>query len=307
MFVVPSIPRALSHDTLQAKEDANAVERASVMMDALRPAQEISRDVSFWISEQATACEVQISNLKLRSGLLSLPDEILSDVLAFASYHQDKNEQTAVKNTLDAATKLSLVCSRFRTLINSVCDLWNRLSPSMRTGTISSCLTRCGSAGIQIITSTSSSPVNFLPFVRRIASETHQWRRFVFNCKDLSPGSDHIINLGTLRFRTLDIRVPLLSKLEIRYPYTALKDIIRNGVYRDPLHFYSTWSLPALRSMKTANLVPVSFSGTSSLASLSLSLNFMYHKKDRGGPFDAMALATLPFVVPGARRFFVDN
>ncbi len=155
LSIVSSIP--LLHDTFQAKDDMNTVKRrAAVVMDTLNPAQEISHNVWFWISEQATACESQIGALKLRSGFLSFPDNILSDVLEFASYQQNKDEQIAIKSTVNAATKLSHVCSRFRTLALSTFNLWNCIAPSMRTEAISSCVARCGPEGGNIIILASS-------------------------------------------------------------------------------------------------------------------------------------------------------
>ncbi len=89
-----------------------------LVLDAIRPAREASHDVWLCISEQFAAYESQINALKLRSGFLALPDEVLSEVLKFASYQKD-----AIKSTVNAATRLSHVCSvsnadyiRFRSL-----------------------------------------------------------------------------------------------------------------------------------------------------------------------------------------------
>ncbi len=216
----------------------NTVKRAAVVMDKLNPAQKISHDIWFWISEQAAACESQIGALKLRSGFLSFPDNILSDVLEFASYQQNKDEHIAIKSTVNAATKLSHVCSRFRTLALSTPKLWNRIAPSMRIVAISSCVARCGTEGVQIIIPASSFHEDLSTFALRIAEEAYLWRRFELVCKDLSP--DHIINLTNLRLGTLGVDAPLLSELDIRYPHTALnlKDDLRGGKSRDGLLFY---------------------------------------------------------------------
>ncbi len=172
-LAVSSIP--LSNDTFQAKEDAITVDRAKVVMDVLGPAREASHNVWLWISEQAAACEFQISALKLRSGFPALPDEVLSDVLEFASYQHDNDEEIAVKSPVNAATTLSHICSRFRTLIMSTFNLWNRISPSMRMEAISSCFTRCGPAARLAYKSSSRHP-RFKGIFSRLLEES-QLRR----------------------------------------------------------------------------------------------------------------------------------
>ncbi len=172
-LAVSSIP--LSNDTFQAKEDAITVDRAKVVMDVLGPAREASHNVWLWISEQAAACEFQISALKLRSGFPALPDEVLSDVLEFASYQNDNDEEIAVKSPVNAATTLSHICSRFRTLIMSTFNLWNRISPSMRMEAISSCFTRCGPAARLAYKSSSRHP-RFKGIFSRLLEES-QLRR----------------------------------------------------------------------------------------------------------------------------------
>ncbi len=55
--------------------------------------------------------------------------------------------------------------------------------------------------------------------------------------------------------------------------------------------------------MTVKNCIPVPFSGTNSLVSLSVDLNFMYHGEDRGDPFDAMAVVTFLSSCPVLQDF----
>ncbi len=173
-----------------------------LVLDAIRPAREASHDVWLCISEQVAAYESQIDALKLRSGFLALPDEVLSEVLKFASY-----QKNAIKSTVNAATRLSHVCSRFRTLIISAFDLWNRVSPSMRMDAISSCFFRCGPAGVEIFGSTCSFQGDLFPFVERVTNKVHVWRRFEYCCGQSELSVRRFLNLDTLRLTTLAIAV----------------------------------------------------------------------------------------------------
>ncbi len=55
--------------------------------------------------------------------------------------------------------------------------------------------------------------------------------------------------------------------------------------------------------MTATNFVPIPFPGSNSLVSLVIDLDFMYHKKERAGPFDAMALATFLSSCPVIQEF----
>ncbi len=59
------------------------------LLEIFKPAQKAAHGFWSWISKQIDACDFQIKALGWRSGLLSLPDEVLLGILTFASHTQD--------------------------------------------------------------------------------------------------------------------------------------------------------------------------------------------------------------------------
>ncbi len=89
------------------------------------------------IQQQVTTCEAQVDSLRIRAGFLSLPDEILANVLELAAHKSafDYDRQDGgsfASRTITMARSLSCVCKRFQTLIlgspNLWCQIWNGMS-----------------------------------------------------------------------------------------------------------------------------------------------------------------------------------
>ncbi|KLO08227.1 hypothetical protein SCHPADRAFT_1001087 [Schizopora paradoxa] len=276
-----SVP--LLHSTPQAKEDAEALARAEIIREVLEPANEVSRDVSSWISKQWSFCDAQIKSLRIRSWFMAIPDEILSVILKFAARQKYGNTYAdfAVKHTVKEATKLSHVCSRFRNVVLRVADVWNCVSPSMHPDAVSTCFDRCGPSGFNVLFSGGSFEKDNHSFFRQIAEKAHLWNRFeLIFYPDLQYYVPAMLipDLDTLRSESIGINTSLLNQLVIHYPFRVLKDEIYNGLEKDALHFYSTWSSPSLRSMSCKNFVPIPFPGTSALSYISIELAFHFHE-----------------------------
>ncbi len=114
-----------------------------------------------------------------------------------------------------------------------------------------------------------------------------------------------------LEIMTNSLHAPHLSELAVRYrdedfvdfhEVTPREDIIH---FKQILHYYSTWNLPALRRMSTIDLIPVRFSGCTSLESLSIDMGYSSRKRGERTqrPFDAVGLASFLSSCPSLRKF----
>ncbi len=264
-----------------------------IVLDALRPAQEAASQVWLWISGQIMACEEHVRVLKIRSRFLAFPDEILSDVLEFAAYQQDRDEQKAMVSTINAAITLSHVCSRFRRLITSSIGVWSHICPLMCAEAISTCLARCGVAGARIYLSNSSFEEHLVPFIQTIKDSAPSWRHFAHTCDDLASSDfpSHILKLGVIRNQTFQLDAPQLSELAVHYPTSALNTTFFDEESLGKIHFYSSWSVRELRSIIMENIIPVSFAGMNSLTSVSIKLDFRSHRQGAGA-FHISALSS---------------
>ncbi|KLO14096.1 hypothetical protein SCHPADRAFT_939868 [Schizopora paradoxa] len=292
-----SIP--LSHDTFQAKLDVDAITRTTAVREAFLPAEDATYEAWRWISRQFADCNSQIRSLRLRSGLLALPDEILSLVLHFASQQEDDDPGVAAKKTINEAIKLSHVCSRFRGLIISAAEFWRRITPQMHPEVVSMCFSRCG-AGVQIVISTSYQG-ELQDFARSVVTKARLWRRFEYTNDRRSHLPLIVHDLATLRNETIGCHTLFLDELSIRYPPSALALAQIIGNFSTPLHFYSVWVSPSLQRMFCENFVPVSFSGTNTLTLLSIHLSFL----NDDHIFNTADLATFLSSCPSLAKFIM--
>ncbi|KLO08224.1 hypothetical protein SCHPADRAFT_944616 [Schizopora paradoxa] len=306
----PSTCIPLSHGTLQAKEDTEAIDRSMLAMHALKRGIEATQHVSSWLETQHTACEEAVGTLKLRAGLLRLPKGILSIILAYASHQTTSNEMVDVESSANAITKLSLVCSHFRNVMLGTPDYWDRIASSMSDDAVDAYLFRRGVGNLQIIVAMSSfkGGVELLAFWQRIAQNAHLWNRFVLHHQEANAEDMHYLVVWEPEAR--GVYAPGLTEILIRLPSFS-RQIQLQGVegfefdQNDrSLHFYSSWNTPNLRSMIMENLVPVPFLGTFSLTSLQILLDFR--------PFRGLtmrfftALSTFLSLCPVLRRFALE-
>ncbi len=154
----------------------------------------------------------------------------------------------------------------------------------------------------------SPPPVNghyLTSFIRAVMEAPENWSSFTFNRpfpnifkSHQSFTSEQLRELGEL---TKGLSVPNLSRLAIFYPRTILSVQLHYDTnLLDHLHYYATWSTPALRSMIVHNVVPIPFSGTSTITSLTIILPFSLYDGGGGGvsTLDVKALVSFLSVCP---------
>ncbi len=100
--------------------------------------------------------EQRLKTAQLRTGLASLPNEILTSVLCLASQCEGRLHDSLVhrthhrgagitKCTFLSATRLSHVCDRFRRVLLLTPEIWSGISDDMSLEMIEICLIRSGS------------------------------------------------------------------------------------------------------------------------------------------------------------------
>ncbi len=110
--------------------------------------------------------------------------------------------------------------------------------------------------------------------------------------------------MAYLEVMTNELNAPQLSELAILYReeyfahFHAEMDIVH---FQRILHYYSTWNVPALRHMSTSNLIPIRFSGCTSLQSLSIGMDYFGNEVQQRR-FDAVALAAFLSSCPVLRK-----
>ncbi|KLO09052.1 hypothetical protein SCHPADRAFT_943957 [Schizopora paradoxa] len=109
-------PVPLLHDPAQALDDKNAVDRFSIALDSLKLAITALSAIQEHILPQKETCESRLASLRIRGGLSSLSDDVLSIILQHASEEEN--------SALSIALGLSHVCRRFRELTLRMPTLW---------------------------------------------------------------------------------------------------------------------------------------------------------------------------------------
>ncbi len=260
--------------------------------------------VETWFSKQLDACERQIRSLELRSGIGSLPDEILADVLEFVVQIPDEGGDQTGSDDIDSnvdyytyrtiviearvATRLSQVCRRFRNLVILSPKLWRRICSMMNPGMASSCVSRCKRMDARFevhLRIPFHSDRTLESFLLTAVGGSHFWSRFVHEWEILHvPLKDEITSTV---LPLCGLHAPQLSEIVIGFPYEYYRDKSIAREVQGEMHYYSTWSTPSLHSMKTSNLIPVPFSGSISLSTLSIYMDLC--KRYPGLDFKSLA------------------
>ncbi len=290
--------------------DKSALEGAVQTRDVLRPAADALYKIWAHVSRQLEICEGNIESYNLRRGFCILPDEILSTVLEYAALQglrkeDEKNdEEENIVSTVKSVVKLSHTCKRFRYLIIHSPRLWMCIFIGMgKLDMVSTCLSRCTRGGeITLSTSLFETPPNPGPyrqsacdntsFILTVLKRTENWGSFI-----LHGGSERSSFLErseeypySMRFKEVregrlqdytalakDLNLPNLTQLTIRHPEPAVSlKVLDDANFRNAIHLYSHWSTPRLRSMFAGNFIPIPFSGTRSLSSLHVDLQFVW-------------------------------
>ncbi len=286
-FILHSVE--FSYNPSQAQEDAKSFEQTMVVKDLLEAAKIALADVNQWILNQLGDCEHHSEALRLRAGFGSLPDEILSKVFEFAVplWDEDEPETDWIDDNINyyafravllearLATNFSHVCRRFRNLVLSSSKHWSRICSMMQPGMVSTYVSRCKSMDacfdVHMRSPVYQGAKDALEsFLHTAVNSSQLWKRFIHDWHTnhyMFPSAEEITS-DTLPLYGLN--APHLSQITLRFPYEIYGDKAVACEARRAMHYYSTWSTPRLRSMKTSDLIPIPFSGSDSLSTLSI-------------------------------------
>ncbi len=230
------------------------------------------------LRRQSGMLKMRIGALRMRRGLLSLPDDVLADILEYAASNPDRRFHEAKSATFatEAALKLSHVCQRFRIVIMCVSGLWTSVYNGMDFGLVSALCDRLTepTADIFLGAPFRRSRTNSIQFIRTVVARCAHWRRFdhgqdfqknyVKNPWHSSATKEELQELARI---THQLRVPFLTELAIHYPRIIGQDV------QDAFHYYSTWTAPRLRSFTMGNSIPVLFAASATLTYFKVALN----------------------------------
>jgi len=236
--------------------------------------------------------EAQFNTLRLRKGMLSLPDEILAIVLKFAAYehesHASESSSNATSIAVRRSAKLSHVCQRFRRVLVTIPTLWNRILSAMPKDMVTTCCCRFAIANVEVtlehptrhlahLTASGSELID--SFIPTAASSSSYWRSYVHGHRSSYVNSGFTVDeLKELAVLTHGLDAPFLYELVLNYPQDTLgHSEERFQEYRDAVHYFTTWTIlmPKLASLVTVNLIPRPFQlqNSPSLKKLNMSMS----------------------------------
>ncbi len=113
--------------------DRDAVGHIQRSFQDLEAAADLTAHLSFVLNEHVKTAKNHLKALSLRHGMSSLPDDILSEVLMYATRPDNLEKGMPVDveiemNSIRAALSLTHVCSRFRGLVLNNPRVWTILS-----------------------------------------------------------------------------------------------------------------------------------------------------------------------------------
>lgn len=300
------------------------------MRAILKSSSLVLRRLSTLFATQAGACTEQIAALRSRAGLSSLPDEIISSVLQYAVFDSESEIESpfeggafkayAIIHSVNTAVKLSSVCSRLRSLAVNTPDLWNQVCVGMPQEMLATCIERAKSTGLGVF-----FDITFMdfetprprarPLLEFVMPFVGTWRRFDHHCLPyLSSGSSFPeTGMKALQIVLHNMHAPRLSELTVWYQANDPNNFhegfpeeegFDRTQWKQMFHFYSSWTLPALQSMSTTNLIPIPFSGSASIQKLYVEMDYSCNETQEipFRPFDAVGLLEFLFSCPVLRE-----
>ncbi|KLO14087.1 hypothetical protein SCHPADRAFT_996882 [Schizopora paradoxa] len=316
-----SVP--LSYDPSRSQRDSEELIRARKTRAILEPSSLVLRRLSNLIDVQLEYCIDQVDAIQSRAVFSSLPDEILSYVLEFGTHCRPVDfmgsegmitKAASIIESVKAAVRLSSVCSRFRRLAIHIPSMWNRICVGMPQEMLAICVLRAGPTGLDIIYHNSvmhyQAPrklAQLESFLEFAMPHVGTWRRFDHYCYTyLNNRALPESEMNLLESMTNGLHSVRLSELNVRYRGDG-DDFLQNShpdhnQWHKIFHYYSTWSLPSLRSMSTFNLIPIPFSGSSSIGSLHVKMDFSSYGSKPFRSFDAGSLSIFLSSCPVLRK-----
>ncbi|KLO08230.1 hypothetical protein SCHPADRAFT_944623 [Schizopora paradoxa] len=312
---------------------SNELRQALKLRRKLRRSWLVLRKLADCIENQVEQCTDRIKVLRARKIFSLLPDEILSIVLEYAAHSPearrgDRPGSSALIKSVKNAIQLSSVSSRFRRVVLSSPNLWNRVCPGMSEEILGICFDRAKSSGLEIVVEMDANSTgesgpgdeDTSAFLLLVASVVRNLRSFEHRCFPkrylfrVTSTSFPEARMGVLEMITRNLNAPRLQELSVKYingPGDLFREGSQKGASNDEwlnkLHFYSTWTLPALRCMSATNIIPISFLGSSSIETLSINMDY-YANGDPRTPerqFDADAFMAFLSSCKALKRLIV--
>ncbi|KLO14086.1 hypothetical protein SCHPADRAFT_996881 [Schizopora paradoxa] len=327
---IPSSPcqAPLSHDISRSESDSDELRRAYEMRTILEPSSVVLRALSNLFNRQLEDCSERITAIRAGAVLSSFPVEILSSILEMGAYCSPGYTSGIAKadwiiESVNAAVRISSVCSRFRHIAIHTPSMWNRICVGMPEEMLKTCVDRAGSLGLDIFFDISimghSTPEPreelALPFLEFIVTVAGSWRQFDHHCfTHLSAGNSLPVDeMSELEVMTSGLYAPRLSEPAVRYGEGDGDDFdegnhwsLDNSRWHKIFHYYSTWTVPALQSMSTFNLIPIPFSGCSSIGILYIDMDYTNSRSMPRAPrrsFDANGVSAFLSSCTVLRKF----
>ncbi|KAH8112039.1 hypothetical protein DFH11DRAFT_1728861 [Phellopilus nigrolimitatus] len=216
-----------------------------------------------------------------RRGLPSLPEELIAQVFEMA-YADDGN----------VSWHLSLVSRRFRRIALSLPRLWTKLDTSHDPELN---LERSRGHGISLDICTNLYHVfteeRFHEFMRKVGPHSDRWKSVRLSGHwDEAKYSRSDVLVKSLRDNFAGKTFPVLETLCSDYEFNCAEVMDDNAleIWQDAKNFFSEWDMPALRVLKTTNLIPSL--NTSSLTRFQLSLDGLSENEEEYIIYDLGAL-----------------
>ncbi len=229
------------HNIFQANEDAKMIAKETEVratINRVRIAAKAFLEIGMHVASQVKKLETHFKALRLRKGMLSLPDEILAIVLKFTAYEGsdhftgNHNDAYAIFTTVRRSAKLSHVCQRFRRILVAIPILWNRVLNKMPESMVAACCSRFSVANVEVsVTLNLANRISsceyrqtdlesLRSFVLTATSFSQYWHRYVHDLHLTS--SSNAVELKELSKLLQDLDVPCLTELVLNCPESTL-------------------------------------------------------------------------------------
>ncbi|KLO18979.1 hypothetical protein SCHPADRAFT_97325 [Schizopora paradoxa] len=233
--------------------------------------------------------ERRLNSALLRIGVASLPDEILSHILAFASHHESTSDDLSTfgkEKQFFSTVSLSHVCRRFRRVVLSTPQFWTSVSDSMQPSLVEVCLARSGAMPLDIFLDSFGniqvySEFHGGEFSNVLVRSSPRWKNLTIRAAPF----DAEMHLPPLEI----MNAPQLRILSIR---SLLKFPMDPNDPQSQISICHKWTIPRLQSLNIYQFIPPPFQHATSLTNLHIELGLQtsFRRLGEGWVLDIDAL-----------------
>lgn len=216
-----------------------------------------AKNITPSLRDETTSPLLNCMRIRGGSPVLSLPDELMGYIFELST------DYAFAHSTRDCETAFSIshTCSPFRKVALHLPGLWTSVSNRQHPAELSAVLQRSKNAPLSVAVREENNFLSrYSKFIKTVLVHRGRWKTFLFDSILGCHEGDAAYRLAPLRrvlghLRILSLNLPSLTTLVVKFWNPGVHDVDSDQPVHF-VHFYATWKMPNLTTLRTESVVP---------------------------------------------------